>query len=111
VLPPGPIAVAGNLAVDNLGLVIIFGLFISVITMLAGYFWAIRSGNIYKSGEDTLVDLEKDSEVIEKYGELPSTFKAFAPIFVPILLMALASVVKLSFANISDTSLYKLFIF
>lgn len=108
---PGPIAAAGNLMVDNLGLVIIFGLMISIVTMLAGYFWAMRSGKIYKSGEDTLVDLEKDSEVIAKYGELPSTFKAFAPIFIPILLMALASIVKLSFGDMSETSLYKLFIF
>ncbi|WP_419767218.1 GntP family permease [Arcobacter sp.] len=108
---PGPIAAAGNLMVDNLGLVIIFGIFISIITMLAGYFWALRSGKIYKSGEDTLVDLEKDSEVIEKYGELPSAFKSFAPIFIPILLMALASIIKLVFKDMSETSIYKLFIF
>ncbi|WP_375724408.1 GntP family permease [Arcobacter sp. KX21116] len=108
---PGPIAAAGNLMVDNLGLVIIFGIFISIITMLAGYFWALRSGKIYKSGEDTLVDLEKDCEVIEKYGELPSTFKSFAPIFIPILLMAVASIIKLVFKDMNETSIYKLFIF
>ncbi|MGB7403652.1 MAG: GntP family permease [Arcobacter sp.] len=108
---PGPIAAAGNLMVDNLGLVIIFGIFISIITMLAGYFWALRSGKIYKSGEDTLVDLEKDCEVIEKYGELPSAFKSFAPIFIPILLMAVASIIKLVFKDMNETSIYKLFIF
>ena len=108
---PGPIAAAGNLMVDNLGLVIIFGIFISILTMLAGYFWALRSGKIYKSGEDTLVDLEKDCEVIEKYGELPSTFKSFAPIFIPILLMAVASIIKLVFKDMNETSIYKLFIF
>ncbi len=108
---PGPIAAAGNLMVDNLGLVILFGLGISIITMLAGYLWAIRSGKVYTSGEDTLVDLSKDSEVIEKYGELPSAFKAFAPIFVPITLMAVASIVKLGFADGSETFLYKMFVF
>ena len=108
---PGPIAAAGNLMVDNLGLVIIFGIFISILTMLAGYFWALRSGKIYKSGEDTLVDLEKDCEVIEKYGELPSTFKSFTPIFIPILLMAVASIIKLVFKDMNETSIYKLFIF
>ncbi|WP_024955447.1 GntP family permease [Sulfurospirillum arcachonense] len=108
---PGPIAAAGNLMVDNLGLVIIFGLVISIITMLAGYFWAMRAGKIYKSGEDTLVDLEQDEEVKEKYGELPSTFKSFAPIFIPILLMALASIVKLAFPEMKESSLYGLFIF
>ncbi|AXX93015.1 gluconate transporter [Malaciobacter molluscorum LMG 25693] len=108
---PGPIAAAGNLMVDNLGLVIIFGILISIITMLAGYFWAIYSGKIYTNGEDSLVDLEKDSEVIEKYGELPSAFKAFAPIFIPILLIATASIVKLLFTNMNDNILYKLFVF
>ncbi len=108
---PGPIAAAGNLMVDNLGLVILFGIGISIITMLAGYFWALRAGKIYKSGEDTLVDLSKDSEVVEKYGELPSAFKSFAPIFVPILLMAMSSIVKLAFSDASDTTIYKLFIF
>lgn len=108
---PGPIAAAGNLMVDNLGLVIIFGISISIITMLAGYFWAVRSGKIYTSGEDSLVDLEKDTEVLEKYGELPSAFKSFAPIFIPILLMATASIVKLSFGHMSDSAFYKLFIF
>jgi len=108
---PGPIAAAGNLMVDNLGLVIIFGLFISIVTMLAGYFWALRAGKIYKSGEDVLVDLEQDVGVIEQYGKLPSAFKSFAPIFVPILLMALASIVKLAFADMNESSLYKFFIF
>ncbi|MGY0400238.1 MAG: GntP family permease [Ostreibacterium sp.] len=108
---PGPIAAAGNLMVDNLGLVIIFGLFISIITMLAGYFWALRSGKIYKSGEDTLIDLETNSEVISKYGKLPSPFKSFAPIFIPIFLMALASTIKLVFAHMDDYTFYKVFLF
>ncbi|RXJ86611.1 GntP family permease [Arcobacter sp. CECT 8985] len=108
---PGPIAAAGNLHIGNLGLVIIFGIGISIITMLAGYFWAIRSGKIHTSGEDLLSDLEHDSEVIAKYGQLPSAFKSFAPIFIPILLMALASVIKLLFPDSSDTFIYKIFIF
>ncbi|NOX16245.1 MAG: GntP family permease [Epsilonproteobacteria bacterium] len=108
---PGPIAAAGNLGIDNLGLVILVGLGISIITMLAGYFWAMRAGKKYQSGEDTLVNLETDSEVIAKYGKLPSAFKSFAPIFVPILLMGLASVVKLSFSEASATPTYKFLIF
>jgi GntP family gluconate:H+ symporter len=107
---PGPIAAAGNLGIDNLGLVIFFGLGIAIFTMLAGYFWAVRAGKIYTDGEDTLVDLQNDSEVIAKYGKLPSAFKSFAPIFIPILLMGLASVIKFAFSG-SDTLLYKIFIF
>lgn len=108
---PGPIAAAGNLMVGNLGMVIVFGLVVAIFTMLAGYFWAIKVGKSYKSGEDLDIDLEKDSEVQEKYGELPTAFKAFAPIFVPVLLMAIESIVKLSFKDSSGTMLYKVFVF
>ena len=82
---PGPIAAAGNLMVGNLGLVIVVGLFVAIFTMLAGYFWAMTKGSQYKSGEDLDIDLEKDSEVQAKYGTLPSAFKSFAPIFIPVL--------------------------
>ncbi|MDD2383449.1 MAG: GntP family permease [Sulfurospirillaceae bacterium] len=108
---PGPIAAAGNLQVGNLGLVILFGLGIAIVTMLAGYFWAMKSGKIYKSGEDLDLDLEKDYEVKEKYGELPSAFKSFAPIFIPVLLMALASIASLAFKGASSTFIYKVFVF
>lgn len=108
---PGPIAAAGNLMVENLGLVIIFGLCISIITMLVGYTWAIKSGKTYKSGEDLSEVLENDSEIKEKYGELPSAFKSFAPIFIPILLMALASIVKLVFPELKEEGIYKIFMF
>lgn len=90
---PGPIAAAGNLGLDNeLGLVILFGLFISIITMLAGYFWAKFAGKKYTSAEDT-EELEFDyDEIKAKYGTLPSAWKSFAPILVPILLIALGSI-------------------
>ena len=108
---PGPIAAAGNLMVGNLGFVIVVGLFISIFTMLAGYFWAMKQGKRYTSGEDLDIDLEKDEDVVAKYGELPSAFKSFAPIFVPVLLMALESIVKLSFKASSDMLWYKVFVF
>lgn len=109
---PGPIAAAGNLMVSNLGLVIVVGLFVAIFTMLAGYFWAIKKGSHYQSGEDlSQIDLEQDSEVQEKYGELPSAFKSFAPIFIPVLLMAMESIAKLAFKGYSDALLYKVFVF
>lgn len=108
---PGPIAAAGNLMVGNLGLVILVGLFVAVFTMLAGYFWAMKKGSQYTSGEDLDIDLEKDSEVQAKYGTLPSAFKSFAPIFIPVLLMAMESIVKLAFKDASDTLWYKVFVF
>jgi len=108
---PGPTAAAANLMVDNLGLVILIGLFISVFTMLAGYFWAMTVGRKYQSGEDLEIELEKDVDVISKYGVLPSAFKAFAPIFVPILLMAMASLFKLFLKDHSGALFYKVILF
>jgi GntP family gluconate:H+ symporter len=90
---PGPIAAAGNLGLnENLGLVILVGLFVSVVGMLAGYIWAKIAGKKYKSKED-YEELEMSYEEIkQQYGELPSAWKAFAPIAVPIVLIALGSV-------------------
>lgn len=90
---PGPIAAAGNLGLeDQLGLVIIVGIGVSIVTMLAGHAWAVIAGKKYTSAEDTET-LEMDYDVIKnQYGVLPSAFKAFAPIMIPILLITLGSI-------------------
>ena len=90
---PGPIAAAGNLGLeDSLGLVIMFGVVISIFTMLAGFFWAKYIGGKIKIQEDLDNEvawekgLDLEEKVIEEqYGKLPSTFQAFAPILIPIL--------------------------
>ena len=90
---PGPIAAAGNLGLDDqLGLVILVGLGISIITMLAGYAWAKIAGKKYTSAEDReAIEMDYD-EIRKSYGELPGAFKAFAPILIPILLITLGSI-------------------
>ncbi|MFC1765748.1 GntP family permease [Planctomycetota bacterium] len=91
---PGPIAAAGNLGLeDQLGIVILYGLGISVVTVAVGYLWASFIGKRVTSGEDN-EPLEMDETAIrEQYGKLPGVFKAFAPICIPIILIAFASVV------------------
>ena len=97
---PGPIAAAGNLGLeDSLGLVILFGGIISIFTMLAGFVWAKFIGGRVKIQEDfdneeafaKGLDLEEKA-IEDLYGKLPSTFMAFAPILIPILLIALGTV-------------------
>ena len=97
---PGPIAAAGNLGLeDSLGLVIMFGVIISIFTMLAGFFWAKYIGGKIKIQEDldneaafaNGLDLEEKA-IEDQYGKLPSTFQAFAPILIPILLIALGTI-------------------
>ena len=97
---PGPIAAAGNLGLeDSLGLVIIFGMIISIFTMLAGFFWAKYIGGKIRIQEDLdneaafAKGLDLEEKAIEnQYGKLPSTFQAFAPILIPILLIALGTI-------------------
>ena len=94
---PGPIAAAGNLGLgDNLGLVILVGLVVAAATALAGLLWA----NIFLKK-----DIELEAPVMpneqsqglmktrEAYGALPSATQAFTPIFLPILLICIGSVV------------------
>jgi GntP family gluconate:H+ symporter len=91
---PGPIAAAGNLGItDQLGMVILCGLFVAAIAMLTGYWWAVYSGRKYQSGEDNPLEMELDKE---KYQRLPTAFLSMLPIFLPILLIALRSVILMS---------------
>ena len=91
---PGPIAAAGNLGItDQLGMVILYGLFVAVFAMFTGYWWAVRSGKKYKSGEDNLLEMELDEQTQQK---LPSAFLSVLPIFFPIFLIALRSVILMT---------------
>lgn len=116
---PGPIAAAGNLGLeDKLGLVILFGIFISMVTMMAGYLWAKYIGKritiqedldnqeAYKNG----LELD-DDEMNKKYGKLPSTFMSFAPIFIPILLIAFGTIAAFPGNPMGDGFFYTLFMF
>lgn len=99
---PGPIAAAANLGIaDKLGLVILVGGFVSIFTMLAGFFWAkyiggkieIQEDIDNRNASDSLGNIDTDSqEIIDKYGKLPSTFMAFAPILIPIILITLGTI-------------------
>lgn len=104
---PGPIAAAANLGLGGkLGLVIVFGLGISIITMLAGYFWAIYIGPKFRSSEDDEKLEFTYEEITQKYGQLPSAWKAFAPILIPILLIALGSITNFPTKPFGEGSLF-----
>jgi gluconate:H+ symporter, GntP family len=87
---PGPIAAAGNLGLENeLGLVILMGLPVAAIAMLAGYAWASFAGRKYKTSED----YESFEESLQETIRLPSASKALLPILLPIVLIAIRSVI------------------
>ncbi|HKL58730.1 MAG TPA: GntP family permease [Sphaerochaeta sp.] len=85
---PGPIIMAGTLNAD-LGLVIIVGLLVSIPVMLVGYLYALKISSKFDIPANPEVSLE---ELVEKYGKLPNAFRSFAPILLPILLIALKSI-------------------
>lgn len=95
---PGPIAAAGNLGLESsLGLVIAVGVFVSAFAALAGVLWANRFKNTKVEGEveQTPEQVEADwQEMKASYGKLPSALQAFAPIFVPIILICLGSIAR-----------------
>lgn len=103
---PGPIAAAGNLGLeDSLGLVIAVGFVFAVIAALAGLFWAYRCRNL-ESKELELAE-EAFEEAKEHYGELPPAWAAFAPIFVPILLICFGSVANYPTEPLGSGALYE----
>jgi len=117
---PGPIAAAGNLGLeDKLGYVIVVGLFVSVFAMLAGFVWAKYIGGKITIQEDLDneslgeqvgkgIDFEA-KEIADKYGKLPSTFMSFAPILIPIILIAIGTVAAFPGNPLGDGFFYTVF--
>ncbi|GMQ58657.1 GntP family permease [Vallitalea sediminicola] len=109
---PGPIAAAGNLGLeDKLGIVILVGIFVALIGMLAGYFWAKIAGKKYRSKEDDEKLEFSYEEIKEKYGKLPSAWKAFAPILIPIVLITLGSIASFPTQPFGQGTAYTFFAF
>ncbi|GGA19109.1 GntP family permease [Psychrobacillus lasiicapitis] len=93
---PGPIAAAGNIgATDYLGTIILVGLFVAIPAVIVGYIWAVKVGSKIEVEADHEEALDYE-EVIKSFGKMPSTFKAFLPIVLPIVLIGLGSVAALT---------------
>jgi len=83
---PGPLAATAALDAD-LGLVILLGLVVAIPVALSGFLWATYLKR--KMGKnDSAIVAEKDDST----ERLPKTSWSFAPIIVPILLIALKSI-------------------
>lgn len=92
---PGPIAAAGNIgATDYLGTIILVGLFVAIPATIVGYLWAVKVGTKIDVPADHEEALDYE-EVIKSFGKMPSTFKSFLPIVLPILLIGIGSVAAL----------------
>ena len=90
---PGPIAAAANLGLENSMLwVILLGMAVSIPSIIIGYIYATKVSSKFTCGDDTPVEGDDYDALLAKFGKLPSAFLSFAPIVLPILLMALGSI-------------------
>ena len=93
---PGPIAAAGTLGLGgNLLLVIIMGTVVSVPVLVAVYFFSksiAKSVNISDKEADATITASYE-ELLKKFGKLPCGFLSLAPIIMPIIFMAVGSVI------------------
>lgn len=106
---PGPIAAANTLYEQgikqetNLLFVILMGAVCSILPLIAAYIFAIFIGKRVKdreeAGEATGEVVRSYEELVASFGKLPNGWLSFAPIMVPIILMALSS--AFSMAGIS----------
>ena len=89
---PGPVAAAGMMGLDDsLLMVIAVGVVISLISLVPAYLFA---GKIGKKITTVGIELDEDKNA-EDAQNAPSVFLSFLPIIVPVLLMAMGSMVSL----------------
>lgn len=101
---PGPIAAANTLFQGlgqeaNLLLVILMGVAASILPLIASYIFAVAIGKKVRANDETDLDGEITQtyeELVASYGKLPNALVSFAPIVVPILLMAFASALAMA---------------
>ncbi len=101
---PGPIAAANTLYESqgmpaNLLLVMGMGVLISIPALLGSFIFASYIGKKVQSEEDVPNDdevMQTYEEIKASYGHIPNAFLSFAPIVVPILLMALGSIASMA---------------
>ena len=85
---PGATAAAATLQVD-FGKLILYGILIAIPAMLIGHWWAVYAG------KKTKIDSVLSAETGEDISVGPKPILAFLPVVIPILLMALRSVLVL----------------
>ncbi len=94
---PGPIAAAGNIGAEGfLGTIILIGLIVAVPAVIVGYLWAVKVASKIEVPEDLEEGGLNYDDIVKSFGKMPSTFKAFLPIVLPIVLIAAGSIAKLT---------------
>jgi GntP family gluconate:H+ symporter len=85
---PGPIAAAGILNAD-LGLVILFGIFVAALALVNGWFFAEKFASRIRIDPNPDVSMQ---EIESKMKKSPTVLCALCPIIVPIVLIVMRSI-------------------
>ncbi|WP_299365260.1 GntP family permease [Winogradskyella sp.] len=86
---PGPVAAAGNLnAIDALGVIILLGILVSIPVLLVSIFLSKHLGKRIETNE---IAKPKNTDTFN----LPKLYKALSPLVVPIVLIAIGSILNL----------------
>ena len=93
---PGPIAAAQSLGLESHMLLVIgIGVLVSIPSLLAGWLYArFIGGKVHSADEDEVT--KSYDELRAEFGRLPGAAISFAPIIIPIVLMAVKSVVDMA---------------
>ena len=102
---PGPLAAAAILEAD-LGMVLIFGLLVAIPVSISGYFWARFIGKSLQE-DDSTKTIEQKEEVLATV----KPYQAFLPLLVPIVLIAMKSIVDYPTHPLGDGWLFQMFNF
>ena len=102
---PGPLAAAAILEAD-LGMVLIFGLLVAIPVSISGYFWARFIGKSLQE-DDSTKTMEQKEEVLATV----KPYQAFLPLLVPIVLIAMKSIVDYPTHPLGEGWLFQLFNF
>ncbi|WP_247236398.1 GntP family permease [Telluribacter sp. SYSU D00476] len=102
---PGPIAAAGILEAD-LGMIIFWGIIVSSLALVPCFFF-VKYALTRIHLEPQFAEVEQTTEV-KKY---PSLGRSFLPIFIPLLLIILASIAKYPTQPLGDNTFTRLILF
>ncbi len=101
---PGPLAAAAAVGAD-IGLVLLLGLVVAIPSALAGMIWARFAG------KGTAVANSEQASNVEPNVSLPGIPRSFAPIILPIILIALKSIADYPTFPLGNGVLYTIIIF
>jgi gluconate:H+ symporter, GntP family len=102
---PGPVAAAALLEAD-LGLVILFGLLVSICSLIAGWVFSVTvAARVQLPGEEGIETEIEPNLAPDLVSDAPSAGKALVPIVLPILLIVMRSLAQLPGRSWDQSSL------